>query len=42
MDNTGLIYDKSGNLTSPKAESHIINLIIRESLFRDMDTSAHL
>ena len=38
MDNTGLLYDKSGNLTLSKAESHTFNLITRELLFREMNT----
>jgi hypothetical protein len=27
MDNTGLIYDKSRNSRSPKAEIHVINML---------------
>jgi hypothetical protein len=32
MDSTGLLYDKSGNLTSSKAEFLFINMITRELL----------
>jgi len=40
MDTTGLIYDKSRNSSTLKAEFHFINMIIRESHFLNMNVSA--
>jgi hypothetical protein len=42
MDNTGLIYDKSRNSRSPKAENHAINMITRELFLLKMNISAYL
>jgi hypothetical protein len=40
MDNTGLIYDKSRNSSTPKAEFGFVNLIVRELDLLNINASA--